>query len=427
MPSNRPRHTTLSTAFLGLLVGLTLSSCNQAKESANSLPTKSQEQSPSKEAPGNDENDGQTIKLSSQAIAISNISTSTIKSLNHESEIKTTGEIKADENRVFHINSIVSGRIIQDKVNLGDSIAKGQVLALVQNLEVAKVYAEYIHNHHLNQLNLKQLTSKLDLATKNLKRLKDLQAEGIAPIKDVLIAQNLADQLSIEIKGAEEHEEDLKVETQAMLKAYGKTLKPGDDHSIDSNSPLPSPRAGVIIKKNVTLGDVVNTTDPLYVVADLSQVWLDITIYDKDLSLIKMGQEISFQSDSIPNKSFHGTISYIQPIAGDTTRTFIARAQLLNHQQALKPGMFGTALVMTREKKLLPYLQDSSIQRHGNDIFVFLEEKPGLYHKTSIELGTREGDGYLINNGVKPGEQVVVSGSLTLKAEYLRTLNKESN
>ncbi len=180
-------------------------------------------------------------------------------------------------------------------------------------------------------------------------------------------SERLRSNWRIELKGVREHQTHLISETQALLGAYGKTLRASDEDgsNIDNKSPMTAPRGGVVIKKNITMGDVVNSSEPLYVVADLSSVWLDSTIYDKDLAKIQVGESITFTSDSLPAKSFTGKIDYIQPLAGDVTRTFIARASLPNPSLALKPGMFGTALIHTSKSENLPYIPDSAIQRYG--------------------------------------------------------------
>ncbi len=363
------------------------------------------------------------IAVSPEAITNAGIKSQPIKEMSYESDIKTTGELKADENNVFHINSMVAGRITVDKVNLGDFIRQGQTLAIVQNKEVTKLIGDYIHQKHSNEIQADQLRSRLELANKNLDRLNKLSEEGIAPLKDVLTAKNQVDQLTIELRGIKEHNVHLNSETDAMLSTYGKHLTNYDNHKIESESPLTAPRAGVVIKKSITLGDVVNTSEPLYVVADLSDIWLDVTIYDKDLAQVKIGQKVTFISDSLGGRKFDGKISYIQPLAGDASRTFLARAVLPNRQLALKPGMFGTAIIHTQRKEYLPYVADNSVQRYGKDIFVFEDLGAGKYAKRPIELGERLLDGYLVKSGIKSGALIVNSGSLTLKAEFLKRLN----
>jgi len=371
--------------------------------------------------------DPNAVHLSSQAAQLAKIASFPVTTEVDLSQIDTTGQIKADENRVFHINSIVAGRVVKDNVVLGKVIKEGDQLAVIQNLDVAKTYGEYIHQSHQNDVDLEQTKARLELAEKTLARLKSLSKEGIVAEKEVLSAQNQQKLLQIEMEGYKEHRIHIDSEAKAVLGAYGvelNTSKAGhqiDPSKIETGSPLIAPRSGVVIQKNVTVGDVVNPAQPLYVVADLSQVWLDIVIYDKDLGKIKEGESVVFKSDSIPGTEFTGRISYIQPSTGDGTRTFLARAVLPNPNLILKPGMFGQIKITSLGASRYPYLPDEAIQKFGNENFVFVDRGDNHYEKRHIELGTRVGDGFLIKSGVSQGEVVVGSGSFKLKSELLKS------
>jgi len=398
--------------LLLIVVSLTLVACNRQELNSTRAPQAKA--------------DPNMVKLSSQACAIAKITSFPVTSQSAISQIETTGEIKADENRVFHINSIVAGRIVKDNVTLGKVIRQGDELAVIQNLDVAKTYGQYIHEAHQNEVDIEQTKAKLDLANKTVDRLNRLNKEGIVAEKDYLTAQNQQKLLQIELTGHKEHSQHIKSEAKALLAAYGVDLGDKDHRFIDpskieTNSPLISPRSGVVIIKNITVGDVVNPTQPLYVVADLSQVWLDITIYDKDLEKIKEGEAVVFHSDSLPGLMFTGQISYIQPSSGDATRTFLARAVLPNPHFILKPGMFGQVKITSTNASQYPYLPDAAIQRFGNESFVFVDQGNNLYEKRHIELADRFGDGYLVKAGITPGERVVGSGSFKLKSELLKS------
>jgi len=364
------------------------------------------------------------VRLSKQALDSAQLEILTIKSRPDQVKISTTGEIKADENRVFHINSIVAGRVMKDNVVLGKVIARDEQLAVIQNLEVARTYGDYIHQAHQNNIDIAQIQARLDLVKKTVQRLTRLSQEGIVAEKDLLSSENQQKLLEIDLKGLREHALHLKAESKALLAAYGVSLeaeeKKGLEH-INSGSPLLSPRSGVVIQKNVTVGDVVNPSQILYVVADLSQVWLDIAVYDKDLEKIKEGQPITFRSDSVPDTTFTGQINYIQPAAGDTSRTFLARAVLPNPHLILKPGMFGQAEIFTNNNKTFPYLPDKALQKYGNENFVFVQIDDGRFEKRVVTLGDRIDDGYFIASGIIPGEQVVGIGSFKLKSELLKS------
>lgn len=360
------------------------------------------------------------MRLSEKARAIAGIELSKVEGKAETIQIKTTGEIKADEGKVFHINSIVSGRVVKDNVELGQLIKEGQVLAVVQNLELAKVYGDYIHESHKNEVDTKACQEKLELYKKTLERASKLFAEGIGAQKEVLSAQNQVNLSEIELKGLREHAVHLKSEAKAMLAAYGIDIEKAVPEKIETGSPLKTPRSGVVIKKNITVGDVVTAEQPLYVVADLKTVWLDIAIYDKDLDKISLGQKLSFHTDSLPKQLFQGTIDYIPPSASDL-RVFTARAVLSNPGLVLKPGMFAQVMIEKQTAGTLAYLPDSAIQKYGNENFAFVELKDGSFEKRVIELGQRMGDGYTLKSGIECGENVVVSGSFYLKSELLKS------
>lgn len=366
------------------------------------------------------------VQLSAKAASLAEIASFSVVSKADISQIETTGQIKADENRVFHINSIVSGRVVKDNVVLGKIIREGDELAVIQNLDLARTYGDYIHQSHQNQIDIEEARARLDLANKNVERLGRLSKEGIVAEKDSLQAQNQQRLLQIELAGLQEHSRHIRGEAQAILSAYGINLdeierKPIDPHEIKTGSPLLSPRSGVVIQKNVTVGDVVNPSQPLYVVADLSQVWLDISIYDKDLEKVKEGEAVTFHSDSLPGFEFVGSISYIQPAAGDGTRTFLARAVLPNPRLVLKPGMFGQIKISGLSAEKRPYLPDQALQKYGQENFVFIDLGENKYLKRIVVLGDRLGDGYLVRSGVENGDKVVGSGSFKLKSELLKS------
>jgi membrane fusion protein, heavy metal efflux system len=360
------------------------------------------------------------VVLNAKAAELSGIKSSLIVSEPGTAQIKTTGEVKAAEPNVFHISCLVTGRVVADNANLGDFIKPGQVLALVQNPEVTKIAGDYIHQLHQNEVEQQQAKAKLALAEKNLERLSQLNKEGITPQKDVLTAQNAKEMIEIELGGLKEHTIHIRAETKELLHQYGVEMSQADDiHKVPSSSPLRSPKAGVIIEKSITLGDVVDTTKPLYIVADLSTVWLDINVFDKDISKVKLGQTVVFRSESMPGRAIQGHISYIQPQAGDN-KTFVARAVLTNPGAILKPGMFGQVDIVTNNVSRAAYVPDSALQQYNNESFVFLDRGDGHYLKRRITLGQRIMDGYLVLSGISAGERVVTAGALTLKAEMLK-------
>lgn len=361
------------------------------------------------------------ITISADAIKNAAIETLVVTEKATSGQLKSIAEIRANDNRVFHINPPVSGRVVEDRVLLGDVVKQGQVVAVLQNVEVAKVNAQFIHEYHQNEIDIRQAKIKLTLAKKNLEREKRLLEEGISPRKDYFQAETEYELAKSALAGLNEHAIHIRSEAQALLGAYGSTLKPPHAEDIDSNSIIVAPRSGIITKKTITLGDMVNPEETLYEVADLNQVWLDITLYPKDIERVKLAQKVTFTSDAIPEKTFSGAINYLQPAASDTSQTFMARVFLDNPGLILKPGVLGQVVIQTDAYEPQPFIPETAVQTYGKESFVFLVTGKGQFQKRTVELGDKVANGYLVKNGLKAGDTIVAQGSFTLKAEMLKS------
>ncbi len=361
------------------------------------------------------------IKINADAVKNADIQVITVEEKIASSELIAIAEIRPDSNRVLHINPAISGRIVEDRVLLGDGIKQGQVVAVLQNVEVAKINAEYIHQLHQNEMDVQQAKTKLALSQNNFEREKKLLEEGISPRKDYIQADSDYQLAQSQLEGLQEHAIHIKSEAKALLGAYGSHLSSTHSEQINANSLLTSPRSGIVIKKDVTLGDMVNPEKTLYEIADLNQVWLDITLYPKNVEQVKLEQKVSFTSDALPGKTFTGTISYLQPVAMETSQTFIARVFLNNPNLLLKPGILGQASIQTNNHKSKPFISDETVQRYGKEVFVFKVKKDGEYQKQTVELDDKVAGGYLVKSGIQAGDRIVGKGSFTLKAEMLKS------
>lgn len=361
------------------------------------------------------------IRLAPEAVRSIHMTTETVTSQAVSNQLLTIGEIKANENNVFHINSFVSGRILQDNVVLGQAIKPGQVLAVIQNLDVAKIQAEYIHELHQNEIDIAKAKTRYELAKKNAEREKQLVAEGISPRRDYQQAEAEAELAKTELYGQHEHKIHINAENKALLGAYGVSANNAHSEVIKNSSPVISPRTGIITKKTITVGDMVAPDTLLYEVSDLSQLWLDITIYPKDIAQVRIGQTVEFLTDSLPGQLFTGRIDYVQPISNETNPTYIARAYLDNTKRQLKPGMLGKIKIDKGEKIKRVIVPEDAVQKYGREFFVFVPLGNGKFKKRTIRIGHKSENGYLVEDGLSEGETVVTQGSFNLKAELLKS------
>jgi membrane fusion protein, heavy metal efflux system len=340
-----------------------------------------------------------------------------------QDDLAATGVVSADENNLFHISAFTNGRVVEEFVTLGSTIHQGQTLAVVQNLDVVKIQADYIHQMHQNQVAISQAKTRLQLAQQNFEREGHLLAEGITPRKDYYQAQADLALAASELRGQQEHATHLKTEARAMLSAYG--MRPGaaQDEHIQTGSPVTAPRAGVITKKTVTRGDMVGPTTVMYEVTDLSAVWVDVTIYPSNLPKVYIGQEAVFTTDALPGKTFRQTITYLSPSPSDLTKAYTARMVVPNPERWLRPGMFCQVRLRQRGGVARVFVPHTALQHYGREAFVFVPTRQGnQFKKQLVTVAVTTQDGALLSAGLKPGQVVVGEESFTLKAELLKRL-----
>jgi RND family efflux transporter MFP subunit len=366
----------------------------------------------------NETSQSDIITLTQKAIEKADIKSEIVKTKEVESSITTTAQIKSNEDSRYVLSSLVAGKIIQDNVKLGDYVKAGQVLALVQNPDVVKISSTAVRDLHENNIAISQAQNKYNLAKINYEREVKLYSDGISPQRDLLQAKTDMLLAKDDLTNLQRRNQDIKNEANSLLNIYGTS---SNFKSLSSSSPIKAIQAGVITKKNVTVGAIATTDEVLYEVQDLSNLWLDITLYSNNISNIKKGQLVTFVSDSFPNKTFEAKIDYIQPISDDLSQTFIARAFIDNSLGLLKPGMFGNATIKSDVKEMKAYVPESAVQTYGKETFVFLNLGDNKFKKVDVELGDKFQNGYFINSGIQAGDVIVTQGSFTLKAEMLKS------
>ncbi|NOX38315.1 MAG: efflux RND transporter periplasmic adaptor subunit [Calditrichaeota bacterium] len=175
---------------------------------------------------------------------------------------------------------------------------------------------------------------------------------------------------------------------------------------------------GVIIEMHLTRGEVINDNTHAFIVADLSYVWADLTVYQKDLPRVKIGQKAIISASPAPVTA-EGRISYISPVVDEATRTAIARVVLPNYDRQWLPGMFITAKVIVDVINAPVVVPKTAIETYEDQTVVFVKTAEGFVPRP-VELG-RENDLYVeVLSGLEPGEAYVTKGGFTLKAELMK-------
>lgn len=192
---------------------------------------------------------------------------------------------------------------------------------------------------------------------------------------------------------------------------------------IESNTSLQtydvkSLMAGTVVGKHITLGEFVNTDRDVYVVADLSDVWVDIAVYARDQGSVSVGQEAQIRSDDL-NLHARTVISYVSPLVDEHTRTSLARAVLPNTEGRWRPGSFVTAELLSDAMDVPVVVPNHSIETMDGHPVVFVQTDDG-FSPRAVTTGRANSRMTEIVAGLQAGDIIVVEGSFTLKAELMK-------
>jgi len=309
-------------------------------------------------------------------------------------QVVVTATIQANQDRLAHVAPRVSGRLIKVTASLGDKVKAGQALAMLDSIELGEARSNYL-----------QAASDATVAQADFDRAQRLQADNIIPEKTFLRARA-------------EHEK-----TQASLRAAADKLHMlGVDPEKLSGSifPLTAPFAGTIIEKKAVLGELAPPDQSLFTVADLSVLWIEANLFEKDLAKVNPGAQASVIVTAYPDEAFKGRLTYISSVVDKDSRTVKARIEVPNPDGRLKLQMFATAMIQTGlSAKALLLPEDAVLLVQGQPT-VFVAEKSG-FEPRAVEVGERAQGRIVIKSGVMEGESVVVSGAYALKARLLKS------
>lgn len=191
--------------------------------------------------------------------------------------------------------------------------------------------------------------------------------------------------------------------------------------SIESNQSLTvyelkAPIPGTVIERQISLGEYASEQKPAFVIADLSTIWVDLSIYRQDLKRVRLGDEVLIDPDDFSGE-IKGTISYIAPIGSSETQTALARVVLPNPDGHLRPGLFITARLILAARNVEVAVRRSAIQTLENKTIVFVREDNDKIEARPVQLGDSDPKFVEIRAGLSAGEHYVADNSFVVKAE----------
>lgn len=309
------------------------------------------------------------------------------------------GQLTFNESRVATVAPLTDGLLKQVNKQVGDSVAEGEVIALVHSTAIAEARGAY-----------RKALAETELAGKSLRREQDLYKKEISARRDLEEAEAAK---AVAQSSAEEAKQRL-----ASLGVDATTAA----HTGETNAllPLRSPFSGTVIERSAAQGTAVTAGQALFQVADLSSVWMQLSVPEQLVAGLAAGGKVTARFEAYPGIGFEGQIDWISPSVDTQTRMITARATLQNTQGLLKKGMFGRASLVAANGGSVVSVPASAIQEVDGAPVVFRKLEDDLYEARRVELGARDGVQAAVVAGLAADEEIVTEGSYIVKSELLK-------
>jgi cobalt-zinc-cadmium efflux system membrane fusion protein len=345
------------------------------------------------------------------------------------------GEVVFDETLTAHLSSRVPGTIWRVERKVGEHVAKGDVLALVESAEVGRAKSEFLKS--IVDARLKQ---------KIIDRMRPLYQRGAIPERSLMESETANQEARIRLQTAHQTLVNLgfavRADDFANLEAdeIARRIQflgvpPAELSSLDgppgtSNLiPVRSSLNGIVVGCHVVEGEVVDPKNVLFTIADTSRLWLSLNVRQQDAKYLAIGQPALFRpSDSKDEPEIRGALSWISTAADAQTRTVKVRVDLPNADDRLKANTFGTGRIVVREEPKAIVVPSEAVHWDGSCYVVFVRDKhylepkaPKFFHVRSVRPGVKQGESTEIIAGLLPGEVIATKNSVVLEAQLLKS------
>lgn len=305
-------------------------------------------------------------------------------------------EIALNGDKKAHVVPRVAGVVQSVAKTLGDAVRAGQVLAVIHSRELADYKAAYL-----------AAGEKMALAETLFSREKSLWEKKITAEQDYLKAKQDAAEARIAFRLAEQQ-----LHALGFSADYLKNLPNSPQESYIVYE-ITAPIDGTIIEKHITTGEMLTEEGEPFVIADLSDVWVNVNIYQKDLAGVKQGQNAVIKTDYAQGQ---GVVSYVSPVVDQQTRTALARIILANESGRWRPGTFATVSILVQEFDCGVVVAKESVATLEGQTVVFVPAEDG-YKAQPVGLGRTNSESVEIVSGLEQGQSYVAKGAFTLKSE----------
>jgi membrane fusion protein, heavy metal efflux system len=323
----------------------------------------------------------------------------------------TEGKIAVDEDRSTPVYSPYSGRAIKLAAKPGDTVTGGQLLFSIEATDMVQAQNDFIAGIAARN----KTRSQLAFAEIDERRCRNLSKDHAVAMRDFEQTQTALVAARNDVRAAETALEAVRNRLRILGKTDEEITTFEQTGRISPETPIYSPISGTIVQREVGPGQFINTTvggDPIYVIGDLSTVWLVAYVRETEASKIRIGQQISFRLLSRPGEVYHSNIQYVSTTLDANSRRLMIRTTVHNDDRALKPEMYASVSIFTDEGDSWPAIPRDAVLYDGNAARVWVANDDKTIERRSITPGLVDGRMIQVLRGLQPGERLITRGAL---------------
>jgi cobalt-zinc-cadmium efflux system membrane fusion protein len=347
------------------------------------------------------------IHLSQESIKEINLQTEKVKSRVLNGFMNIPATVIANQDNEAQVGSLVQGRVNKVYVKVGDFVKAGQVMMTVEGLDIGEIKADYL-----------VAKAAFNFSKANYERQKKLFDQKVGSQKTFLESEAEFEKAAAEFKAMDKKIHSIGLSDEDVI-----NNQDTGEHTSGTLS-IKSPINGIVVERNVVIGQLVDAYTNAFKVINNSLLWIDGQIYEKDLARVTQKTNAMFTTSSYPDENFSGKIIYIGQTIDEITRTITIRGEFNNPGGKLKPQMFGELKIPIGNNVNAIVIPEESLIKDGNNVYVFVqkdknrEEKSGkTFELRPLVLGASSNKMVEVKEGLIEDENVVVKGVFYLKSE----------
>lgn len=336
-----------------------------------------------------------TQRVFADATLMAQLEVSEVVSAELSDILRVAGQIDFDEQALTRIGASVTGRVTHIHAKLGDVVTKGDTLAQINSSELSSSQLAYL-----------KARSEMELHRRNVERAKTLFAADVISAAELQRRENEFEIASAETRAAQDQLRVLGVSAKAIerLSSTG---------AIDSVSTVVATIPGVVVDRKIATGQVVQPSDVMFTVANLSRVWAVAQVPEQQVTQVKVGQSVSIEVPALGNEKLVGKLIYVGQTVNPDTRTVLVRTELDNKGGRLKPSMLASMLIEAApvQRVVVPI---TAVVREEESDHVFVAEANNHFRLIPVRLTPEQNGQRVVLEGLKPGMRIVSNGAFHL-------------